>query len=256
MPPPLPRDLLDYAVDLSRRAGAIALRWFESSELAVESKGDGTPVTQADRAAEELVRGEIESRFPDDAILGEEHGTRDGRSGRRWIVDPIDGTKAFMRGVPLFSTLVAMEDEHGPALGVIHLPALGKTIAAGRGLGCFAGDRRIRVKARTELAGATISTSGYEHWPEPMLLSVKRAGCVLRTWGDGYGYALVVTGNIDAMVDPEVSAWDMAPMPIIVTEAGGRFSALDGSSRIDAGSGVASSPELHEALMRALTVPR
>jgi len=250
--PPLERELLDFAVDLARRAGSLSLRWFRAADLAVERKQDGSPVTQADRAAEDLVRGEIEARFPEDAILGEEHGSRTGRSGRRWVIDPIDGTTAFTRGVPLFSTLIAMEDEHGPALGVIYMPALAETVAAGRGLGCFANEKRATVSARTEVAGAVLTASGFEHWPDRMLVAAKRAGCVLRTWGDGYGYSLVATGRADAMVDYGVSAWDLAPMPVILAEAGGRFSALDGSPRIDAGSGLGTNGALHDALLRAL----
>ena len=114
---PIERDLLDFAVDLVREAGEATLRWFRSPDLAVDSKADGTPVTAADRAAERLVRERIAGRFPDDGVLGEEEPERPGRSGRRWIVDPIDGTKAFTRGVPLYSTLLALHDEHGPALG-------------------------------------------------------------------------------------------------------------------------------------------
>ncbi len=255
-PPPIPRPvdpaLLSVAVELAEQAGALALRWFRSPGLTVATKGDGSPVTQADREAERLVRREIGRRFPDDTILGEEEGLAEGTSARRWILDPIDGTLAFSRGVPTFSTLLALHDEHGPAIGVIVLPALGETVAAGRGLGCSSNGVPVHVSDRDEVRGSTLSTSGFDHWPEPALVAVKRAGWRLRTWGDGWGYALVATGRIDAMVDPEVSPWDLAPMPVILAEAGGRFTAADGRARFDGGSGVATNGRLHGALLAQL----
>ncbi len=129
--------MLDEAVALAREAGEHTLGWFGTDDLVVDRKGDGTPVTEADRAAERLIRTRFAAVHPDDAIIGEEEDDRPGTSGRRWIIDPIDGTKAFTHGVPLYSTLLAVEDEHGPAVGVIELPALGETVYAGRGLGCF-----------------------------------------------------------------------------------------------------------------------
>jgi histidinol phosphatase-like enzyme (inositol monophosphatase family) len=251
-PPSVTREMLELAIDLATRGGDIALQHFASAALHVETKSDGTPVTVADREVERMLRAEIQTRFPADAVLGEEEGAIEGSSGRRWVIDPIDGTRAFMRGVPLFSTLLALHDEHGPAIGVVRLPALATTVAAGRGLGCFRDGNPVRVSSHGELRGAVVTSSAFEHWPEPMLLAVKRAGCLLRTWGDGYGYYLVATGAVDAMVDPEVSAWDMAPMPVLIAEAGGRFSALDGSNRYDAGSGLATNGRIHEAMLAAL----
>ncbi len=252
MSAPLERELLDFAVDVVRTAGEMTLRWFRSPDLAVDSKADGTPVTAADRAAERLVRERIAGRFPDDGVLGEEEPEVRGRSGRRWIVDPIDGTKAFTRGVPLYSTLLALHDGDGPALGVIGLPALGQVVYAGRGLGCWSDGRPARVSDTTTLDGAYLTTSGYNHWPDPALLAVKHAGCKLRTWGDGYGYALVATGRADAMVDPVVELYDVAAMPVILTEAGGRFTTLDGREDADGGSGVATNGRVHDQLLRLL----
>ena len=126
-------DLVTEAVELLRMAGESTLRWFRHEELAIEHKGDGTPVTQADKEAERLIRAELEVRHPDDGVLGEEEPETFGTSGRRWILDPIDGTKAFTHGVPLYSNLLAVEDEHGIAVGVIALPALGEAVWAGRG---------------------------------------------------------------------------------------------------------------------------
>src|SRR4051812_30226666 len=137
--------LLETAVELTRRAGELTLRWFRAPDLVVDVKADATPVTEADRAAERFLRHELAARFPDDGIVGEEEAERPGRSGRRWVIDPIDGTKAFTHGVPLFATLVALLDGDEPVIGVIHLPALGETVYAARGEGCWLDGRPVRV---------------------------------------------------------------------------------------------------------------
>ena len=248
--------LLRQAVEILREAGELTLQWFDKPDLAIDLKGDGTPVTEADRAAERLVRERLLALHPDDSILGEEEEDHIGTSGRTWIVDPIDGTKAFARGVPLYSNLLAAVDEHGPLLGVINLPGVGTTVYAGRGLGAFRDGRRVHVSDRTAPTDCVLSTSGFTNWPETMLLGVKRAGFQLRTWGDGYGYAMVACGALDAMVDPAVSLWDIAPMPVILAEAGGRFTATDGSDIAlvpGAGvSGVATNGLVHDAVVAAL----
>jgi histidinol phosphatase-like enzyme (inositol monophosphatase family) len=228
---PIEAQLLDFAVEVVAVAGEL---------------------TPADRAAERLVRERIAARFPDDGVLGEEEPELPGRSGRRWIVDPIDGTKAFTRGVPLYSTLLALHDHDGPALGVIGLPALGQAVYAGRGLGCWSGGRPARVSETSTLDGAYLTTSGYSHWSDDALLAVKHAGCELRTWGDGYGYALVATGRVDAMVDPAVDLYDVAAMPVILAEAGGRFTSLDGRDDAGGGSGVATNGRVHDELLGLL----
>jgi histidinol-phosphatase len=249
---PIEPALLDFAVDLVATAGELTLRWFQAADLAVDTKADGTPVTAADRAAERLVRERIADRFPDDGVLGEEEPELLGSSGRRWIVDPIDGTKAFTRGVPLYSTLLALHDRDGPALGVIGLPALGQAVYAGRGLGCWSDGRPARVSQTSTLDGAYLTSSGYSHWSDDALLAAKHAGCELRTWGDGYGYALVATGRVDAMVDPVVDLYDVAAMPVILAEAGGRFTCVDGRDDAGGGSGVATNGWLHEELLGLL----
>jgi histidinol-phosphatase len=250
--PPVDQALLDAAVEIAREAGEVTLRWFRAADLAVDSKADGTPVTAADRAAERLVRERLAERFPDDGVLGEEEPEHHGTSGRRWIVDPIDGTKAFTRGVPLYSTLLALDDEHGPAVGVIVLPALGQAVYAGRGRGCWADGVPARVSATPQLDGAYLMSSSYSHWDDEALLAVKHAGCHLRTWGDGYGYAMVATGRADAMVDPAVEVYDVAPMPVILSEAGGRFTSLDGRPGAGGGSGVATNGAVHDELLALL----
>jgi histidinol-phosphatase len=245
--------LVDEAVAMARRAGEFTLGYFRAVGLRVDRKSDGTPVTDADRGAERLIREELAQRHPDDGILGEEEGERAGRSGRRWIIDPIDGTKAFTHGVPTFCNLVALEDEHGPAIGVINVPALGETVYAGRGLGCFWNGVPARVSSRAALPGSYLSCSGFDYWDEAPLLAVKRSGLQMRTWGDGYGYALVATGRIEAMVDPHAEFYDLAAMPVIMAEAGGRFSDWSGSARPDGGSGLATNGHVHQAVLDLLS---
>jgi histidinol-phosphatase len=251
--PPVDSGLVDFAVELARGAGALTRRWFATDDLGVEQKADGTPVTEADRAAERWVREQLDQHCPHDTVIGEEEPPKEGTSGRRWILDPIDGTKAFTRGVPLYSTLLAFDDEHGPAVGVIALPALDQLVWAGRGRGCWADGRPARVSGTGSVDGAYLMSSSYTHWSEEALLAVKRAGFHLRTWGDGYGYSLVATGRADAMVDPEAAHYDLAAMPVILSEAGGTFTSFGGDPSPAAGSGVASNGVLHAELLKLLT---
>jgi histidinol phosphatase-like enzyme (inositol monophosphatase family) len=245
--------LLEEVVELAREAGDLTLGWFRQAGLAVDVKADRTPVTEADRAAERLVREALARRHPDDGIIGEEEGSVTGRSGRSWVIDPIDGTYGFIHGVPLYSTLLAVLDEHGPVAGAIHLPALSETVFAARGLGCFTGDGTpCRVNDRPGLLGAAVMSSGVGHWPPGTLDAVQASGATVRTWGDGYGYALVATGRVEAMVDPIVSIWDLAPMPVIIGEAGGRFTTLDGRVDLQGGSGVATNGVVHDELLAVL----
>jgi histidinol phosphatase-like enzyme (inositol monophosphatase family) len=251
--PAVDRSLLDEAVALTRDAGRLTLDWFRSVDLAVDSKGDGTPVTAADRAAERFIRERLAATPADDAIVGEEEADVAGTSGRRWIIDPIDGTKAFTHGVPLYCTLLAYEDEHGPAIGVIDLPALGETVYAGRGLGCFCNDEPAHVSDRDRIRGSYLTTSGFDYWADDALTAVHASGMFMRTWGDGYGYALVATGRVEAMVDPVAAPWDIAAMPVIIGEAGGRFTDFAGETRIDGGNGLATNGRLHDQVRKLLT---
>jgi histidinol-phosphatase len=246
-------DLLTTAVRIANLAAEVTLFHFRHDELAIDRKGDGTPVTIADREAERLVRFEIGELFPDDGILGEEEPEKIGTSGRRWIVDPIDGTKAFSRGVPTYTTLLALEDEDGIAIGVIGAPAMGEFVAAGRGLGCYLNDEPCSVNQHEGLEGLCLSTSGFNPWDTEALLRVKEAGLQLRTWGDGYGYILVATGRIEAMYDPVAELYDLAPMPIILAEAGGRFTSLDGRSGPGHGNGLATNGRVHDDVQALLT---
>jgi histidinol phosphatase-like enzyme (inositol monophosphatase family) len=251
--PPVDQATLDTAVALLRAAGERTLRWFRADDLAVERKQDGTPVTAADKDAERFLREHLAEAFPGDGILGEEEAPTPGTSGRRWVLDPIDGTKAFTCGVPLYSNLLALEDEHGIAVGVVNLPALGETVWAGRGLGCWSERGPARVNQHSTLDGAYVMSSSMSHWPPGSVAGFEAAGAILRTWGDGYGYALVATGRAAAMVDPVVEPYDVGPMPVLLAEAGGRFTDLAGDVTIEGRSGVATNGLLHDAVLDLLT---
>lgn len=254
-PPKADPDEVRAAVEIARAAGDITLDHFGSNDLVVEHKGDGSPVTVADLAAEEFIRERLAAVFPDDSVIGEEHQDRAGTSGRTWVIDPIDGTKAFTRGVPLYSNLLSLVDEHGPALGVINLPALEETVWAGRGLGAFHDDDPCRVSEHGTLDGAYLCTSGTGYWPPEILQRVLDSPLVVRTWGDAYGYALVATGRAEAMVDPEAFPWDVAGVAVIIAEAGGTFTGMGGNAGPDEwrnGSGVATNGLIHDTLLELM----
>ncbi|MEO7428001.1 MAG: inositol monophosphatase family protein [Acidimicrobiales bacterium] len=250
--PPIDQATLDTALALLREAGDRTLRWFRAADLEVHRKHDGTPVTAADRDAERFLRERLADAFPGDGVLGEEEPPTAGTTGRRWIIDPIDGTKAFTCGVPLYSNLLALEDEHGIALGVVNLPVLGETVWAGRGLGCWSEQGPARVSDHDTIDGAYIMSSSFGHWPSGRVDALHAAGAILRTWGDGYGYAMVATGRAAAMVDPVVAPYDIGPMPVLLTEAGGRFTDLAGVETIEAASGVGSNGRIHAELLALL----
>lgn len=245
--------LVDFAVAAAKRAGRITLEWYQQRGMAVTAKRDGSPVTEADYAAERFLRAEIASTFPGDTIRGEEEPDADGGSGRMWVIDPIDGTRAFVQGVPLFATLLALVDESGPAVGVICLPALDECVWAGRGRGALWDGEPCRVSSHEGLAGAYVCTSGLSYWPDRALARVRSAGARVRTWGDAYGYALVATGRAEAMVDPEVFEWDIAPMSVIMAEAGGRFSDTAGVDDWRNGSAIATNGPVHHQLLECFT---
>lgn len=247
------RGLLDEAVGLARRAGELTLEYFRRTDLVVDTKGDGTPVTAADRDAEAQLRGEIAELFPGDGIYGEEQAETPGTSGRRWIIDPIDGTKAFTHGVPLYTNLLALQDAQGIAIGVINIPVAGETVYAGRGLGAWCNGEQIHVNDRSQLADSYVMTSGFAGWPGAMVDRMNEAGVHLRTWGDAYGYTMVATGRAEAMADSVAELYDLAPVPVIMAEAGGRFTDLHGRVDPGGGSGLATNGHLHDELLGLLT---
>jgi histidinol-phosphatase len=223
------RDLLDFAVEVAWRAGRATLAHYQTG-VAAHTKPDDSPVTAADTAAEAVARDLIERRFPGDGILGEEQGgTRLDEARRRWVIDPIDGTRSFMRGVPLFGVMIALQEDADVVLGVLHFPALDETVYAARGLGCWWNGRRALVSDVDSLDRALILTTDAEnigHYQDAAGWERLRARAgLVRTWGDCYGYALLATGRAEAMLDPIVSPWDVAALVPIVEEAGGVLSA-------------------------------
>jgi histidinol phosphatase-like enzyme (inositol monophosphatase family) len=250
--PPADPALLAAATEICLEAGRFTLRHFRDLELSVEHKGDGTPVTIADLGAERLMRERIGALFPEDSIVGEEEEAFEGTSGRRWVVDPIDGTSAFTYGVALYCNLLYVEDEWGPAVGVINIPAIGEVCAAGRGLGATLNDAPCRVSEQSDLKGSLLTTSGFEHWDPDMLARARESGMKMRTWGDGFGYALVATGRAEAMVDPEISVWDIAPCRVIIPEAGGRCSSLSGVDSLEVPDFVATNGRMHDTVLEML----
>lgn len=252
------RARLELAVSAGRNAGARTLKYFCQSGLQVDSKKDGTPVTVADREAELWLRSEIDLAFPEDGILGEEFLDRQGSSGYRWILDPIDGTKSFLQGVPLYGTLVGVEYEGQCVIGVVVLPGLDEYVFAARGHGTWHAQgtsepRRAHVSSVSKLADAafcTTSVSAFEKTKRQAVYDRLRAGCRLtRGWGDCYGYVLVATGRAEIMIDPELSVWDMAPLPVILEEAGGTFTDWQGNPTIYNAEGLATNRHLFDAVL-------
>lgn len=254
-------ELRAFAVDAARAAGRITLESFGTA-LRFKTKDDGSPVTDADRRGEELLRRRIEDRCPRDGVLGEEFGVAAGDSGRQWTLDPIDGTASFIHGVPLYGVLLGLLDGDEAVLGVIHLPALDETVAAARGGGCgwWRGDADLspaRVRATERLDRALVLSTDFtrlDHAGPTLELLGARAGR-LRTWGDCYGHALVATGRADAMIDPRMSVWDSVPLLPIIEAAGGRFTTLAGARQPAGGSALSTNGALHDAVLELLGAP-
>lgn len=249
------KDLHDFAVEIVRAAGEITLRYFRTS-FEVEIKPDRSPVTVADRSAEEYLRGEIERRFPEDGIIGEEFGEKAGTSGRRWTIDPIDGTKSFIRGVPLYGTMIGLEDGGTCRVGAVRFPATRETLSAWSGGGCYVDGVRCRVSETGALSEALALTTDLAHFRqrrgEAALIRFIEQTRLQRTWGDCYGYLLVATGRADLMFDPILHVHDFMPLIPIIQEAGGRISNTEGEPPRNLDGVVASNGRLHEAALAML----
>ena len=247
--------LLEFAVELAREAGEITLNYFRRGTRA-ELKSDGSFVTAADREAERHVRARISERFPADAVQGEEWGESEGTSGRRWIVDPIDGTYSFVHGVPLYGVLIGMESEGEPVVGVVGLPALGEVVSAARGLGCWWNGARARVSSTATLEESLLLATdfgacaryGFGRAAEEL----QRRAQQRRTWGDCYGHVLVATGRADVMLDPVMNVWDCAALLPVIEEAGGTFTDWRGRRTIRGGNAVSTNGALFADVMRTI----
>lgn len=251
-------ELLNFAVELAREAGAIALSYFGKNPKS-ERKHDGTIVTVADREAEQLLRRRIQDRYPRDGVLGEEFGALEGSSGRRWIIDPIDGTFSFALGVPLFGVLVGLEIDSDPALGVAFLPALDELVAAARGLGCTRNGERVRTSATASLGDALIVCGDFyrahRHGLGIAAQRLQERAKERRGWGDCYGHVLVATGRADVALDPIMSVWDCAALAPIVEEAGGTFTDWRGRRTIDGGNAISTNGILFDEVMNTIAAP-
>jgi myo-inositol-1(or 4)-monophosphatase len=246
---------LEVAIAAVQEAGRITLEYFRG-DLEVEHKADQSPVTIADRRAEQQLRATLTRAFPDDGLLGEEFGALEGKSGRRWIIDPIDGTQSFIRGVPLYGVLLGLEDRGRCVVGAVGFPALGETYWAGQGAGAYLNGARIAVSDVARLADATVLTSDAkpEHYDDfyPGYERLLRTAARQRGWGDCYGYALVARGAADVMIDPKLNPWDIAAILPLLEEAGGVFFDWSGASRIDGGSGIGTTPALRDEILATL----
>jgi histidinol-phosphatase len=250
--------LLHAAHDAALLGGRTALAKWRAGIL-TEWKADGSPVTAADRAAERAIRDWVAERFPGDGVLGEEMGETAGTTGRRWIIDPIDGTKAFVAGVPLWGSLVAVMEGDRVVAGAAAFPAVDESLAAAPGEGCWHNGKRAAVSRVDDLATATALTTDLSGFPSEDRLAgwhaLARRVRVSRTWGDCYGYLLVATGRAEAMLDPVMHLWDSACLQPIITEAGGRFTSWEGEATAAGGSAVATNALLASEVRSLLATP-
>lgn len=253
---------LQAMIRVAEAAGRSTLTRFRRTDLEVEAKADDSPVTVADREAEQLVREMLGETFPDDTIQGEEFDETKGTSRYRWIVDPIDGTKSFICGVPLYSTLLALEVDDEPFAGVIFIPACDELIAAGKDLGCwYRGSlsgcwTRATVSKRSRLKDIVFVTSQVDSFDDrgaaTAYKALEKAARITRSWGDGYGYLMVATGRADVMVDPVCKPWDVAAIQPVIQEAGGCFTDWQGKATIRGGDGVGTNELLHDQVLKLL----
>ncbi|MDA0834334.1 MAG: histidinol-phosphatase [Planctomycetota bacterium] len=252
---------LEFALRITAEAEVFILQHYQSTLLSVDWKADRSPVTVADRGAEELLRERITREFPQDGVLGEEFGETASKNGCHWILDPIDGTKSFMHGVPLFGTLLALEVDGNSVLGINRFPALGEIVYAADGLGAWwqmrdGTTRPAKVNTVGNLSDALVCMTTFTRWDklgcQPAFDALTSYTRLSRGWGDCYGYALVATGRAEIMVDPILNPWDAAPMIPILKEAGGFYVDWNGNSSIYSGQGVAVNSLLKEQVLEVL----
>jgi len=246
---------LRLALELADAADAITLQHFQSSTLAVRTKIDMTPVSEADEAVELVMRERLGKDRPDDGIVGEEFGTS-GSGARRWILDPIDATANYVRGIPIYGTLIALVENDSPIVGVISAPALSRRWWASRGDGAFCNGRAMHASRISEVEGAHIAYASVKDWERYGLgeafLALMRRCTRARGFGDFWMHMLVAEGAIEIAVEPEVAPWDVAAVQIIVQEAGGRFTDLQGNARFDGGNALSTNGLLHDAVLETL----
>lgn len=253
---------LSAMIEVAEAAGKHTLKYYRSDSLVVDAKSDDSPVTVADREAEQLVRELVAAKFPDDTLQGEEFDEQTGTSRYRWVVDPIDGTKSFVCGVPLYSTLLALELDGEPLGGVIFIPALDEIIVAAIGQGSWyrasssADWTKAAVSGKSDIGEAVFVTSQVDTFDmrdaQDAYKRLEKAAWVTRSWGDGYGYLLVATGRAEMMIDPICNAWDVAAILPVVVEAGGEFTDWKGQPTTRGGDGLGTNGKLHQATLALL----
>lgn len=253
--------LLEFALDAVWRAGRVTLAHFQTG-LKPEHKSDNSPVTIADREAEQVLRRLIQAQWPGHALIGEEYGHAAGSGedgGYTWIIDPIDGTKSFVSGVPLYAVLLALVKDNEPLLGVMHFPGLNEMIHAARGRGCYWNGRPAHVSPVSRLADAVLLASDLNTFASygrgNAFQRLIDATYIQRTWGDAYGYALVATGRAEIMVDPVMAIWDCGPLQVIMEEAGGTFTDWKGVPTIFSGESVATNGAVFDQVMALINSP-
>ena len=240
------------ALEAADAADAVTLDLYRSSDLRIETKSDMTPVTEADQAAERAIRRVLETARPEDAIAGEEYGET-GSAHRRWIIDPIDATVNYMRGVPVWATLIALEDSDGIAIGVVSSPALGHRWWAGRGLGAFRNATPMRVSKVDALGEATLSFNSIvtheQHGFGEQVTALSHMCGRTRGYGDFLSFMLLADGAVDVVTEPIAKEWDLAPLDVIVTEAGGTFTDIRGERTVRGGNAIATNGLLHDEVL-------
>jgi histidinol-phosphatase len=248
------KELLEFTIELAREAGEITLRYFQKAKG--EYKADGSFVTIADRTAESHLRERISKRYPQDGILGEEEGERLGQSGRRWILDPLDGTYTFVHGVPLYGVLIALEIDGEATIGVVNMPAMSEMVWAARGLGCYWNGQMTRVSEVDSLDQALLLCTDFGNCENygfgSAAAKLQKSVKARRTWGDCYGHLLVATGRAEVMLDPVMNIWDCAPLLPILEEAGGTFTTWSGERTINGGSAISTNSLLYKEVMETI----
>ncbi|MEX0647706.1 MAG: histidinol-phosphatase [Balneolaceae bacterium] len=240
-------ELRDAAVEFAKIGGNSTLNHFGKS-FELEFKSDQSPVTNADRESEKLIREKIKEHFPGHGIIGEEYGAENEDSDIVWVLDPIDGTQSFIHGIPLYTTLIGILIDDKPMVGVIYAPVLSEMVSAGTGLGCRLNGKPCGIRSCSNISEATFLTTeavsvykyGFGEAYEKLLDSTR----ISRTWGDAYGHMMVASGRADIMFDPILNLWDAAALLPVITEAGGSFTDIHGNATIETGNGISTNPEL------------
>jgi len=249
-------ETLSFAVEIAREAGKITLKYFQNL-TGIDKKSDGSVVTIADREAEEFLRERIESKFPNDSIVGEEYGEKTRASKRRWILDPVDGTYSFVHGVPLYGVLIGVEIEDEPCVGVVNIPALNEIVYAAKGLGCCYNDVPTRVSSIENLDEALLLCSDFNFCDDygvgEATRRLKQRTHRSRTWGDCYGYVLLATARAEIMLDPVMNVWDCAALLPVIEEAGGTFTDWKGERTIRGGNAIATNGKLFDSVMETIS---